>query len=154
MNKVLGLDYGEKRLGFAVSDPGGIFAMPHATVTIHREADALREVVRMCAETASFALVIGLPINMNGTKGPMALKVEAFAEEVRAAVSIPVVLYDERMTTSMVEKVLIAQDMRRDRRKLVRDKLAAQAILQGYLDSVQPPTPRGEEDEAGYDRGP
>jgi putative Holliday junction resolvase len=80
------------------------------------------------------AVVVGLPLNMNGTRGPMVDRVERFVAELTEAVGLPVVTYDERLSSAMVERTLLDADMSRSKRKGVRDKLAAQVILQGYLD--------------------
>ncbi len=88
-----------------------------------------------CAETDAEMVVVGMPLNMNGSHGLMAETVSAFVRKLSAQLSIPVATWDERLSTSLVERVLIEADMSRAKRKRVRDKLAAQVILQGYLDS-------------------
>lgn len=133
---ILALDYGEKRLGFAVSDPDGVIAMPLRVVEAHNEKLAIDAVRRICEETDADKLVVGLPLNMNGTKGPMAAKVKAFADNLSKQISIPIEKWDERLSTSAAERVLLDADMSRRKRKKVRDKLAAQVILQGYLDAT------------------
>ena len=132
--KVMGIDYGEKRVGVAVSDPMGSIAMPLKTLNVRGDADALDQVCAIVEETEAEALVIGMPYNMSGSAGPMAQKVAAFVESVRARVSVPVSTTDERLSSQVVERVLLDADMSRGKRKGVRDKLAAQVILQGYLD--------------------
>jgi putative holliday junction resolvase len=138
MAKILGLDYGEKRVGVAVSDPDGVFAMAHSV--FNRDGGSgkalIEEIVRICHETAVEKVVVGLPINMNGTKGPMSEKIEAFAANLARAVGLPVEKWDERLSTSMAERTLLEADMSRARRKQVRDKMSAQVILQGYLDAA------------------
>jgi putative Holliday junction resolvase len=138
MGKILGLDYGEKRVGVAVSDPDGIIAMAHSV--FDRDGGSgkalIEEIGRICRETGVEKVVIGLPINMNGTKGPMAEKIESFAEKLAAAVGLVVEKWDERLSTSMAERTLLEADMSRSKRKKVRDKMSAQVILQGYLDAV------------------
>lgn len=133
--RIIGLDYGDVRMGFAVCDPMEAFAMPLCTVELRNGLKPENEVKRICEENHAEKLVIGLPLNMNGSAGPMAAKVEAFIVKLGTMVSIPIEKYDERMSTSQVEKMLIATDMSRSKRKGVRDKLAAQVILQSYLDS-------------------
>ena len=137
MTRMLGVDYGMRRLGFAVSDPLGIIATPLCVVHVRSDEDALAQIQRMCAETGAQKLIIGMPTNMNGTKGEMALRVEQFMARLAPALPVAVESWDERLTTSLVERVLIEADVRRADRKNVRDMLAAQAILQSYLDSRQ-----------------
>jgi putative Holliday junction resolvase len=81
-------------------------------------------------------IVVGLPLNMNGTPGPMSQKVDAFVAKLRERMGVPVITWDERLSTMMAERVLLEADMSRRRRKAVRDKVAAQVILQGFLDSL------------------
>jgi len=133
--RIIGLDYGDVRLGFAVCDPTGLFAMPLCTVEIKDGRNMEEEVKRVCTESNAEKLIVGMPINMNGTAGPMARKVKEFIVKIQAILSIPIETYDERMSTSQVEKFLIETDMSRGKRKNIRDKLAAQVILQSYLDS-------------------
>jgi len=133
--RILGLDYGERRLGFALSDPDGIISMPHSVSHIRDRREALGEVERVAKATAAARLVIGLPLNMNGTAGFQADNVTSFAEELRARLSIPVETWDERLSTRSAEHVLIEAGESRRRRKEVVDKLAAQIMLQNYLDA-------------------
>lgn len=133
----MGIDYGIKRMGVAVCDPAEMFATPLCVVPVRGDAHAASEVKRLIDETGAESIVIGLPVNMNGTKGPMAEKVEAFAERVRTLTGLPVNLWDERLTSAMAERTLIEADVRREKRKNIVDMLAAQSILQSYMDSIQ-----------------
>ncbi len=135
MGRILGIDYGSRRIGIARSDGTGTIALPLKTLAVVSEEDAERQVVSLCAECEADAMVLGLPLNMNGTHGPQAQRVEAFAERLRAATGRPVHLMDERLSSSLVERTLIEADVSRGKRKGVIDKLAAQSILQGYLDA-------------------
>jgi len=132
--RILGIDHGERRIGLAVSDPDGIVATALRTVAVKSPADALLAVKTACRETEAVLIVVGLPVNMNGTKGPMAEKVQAFAKSASEATGLPVEVSDERLSTALIERSLLEADMSRAKRKGVRDKLAAQIILQGYLD--------------------
>ncbi|MCK5850422.1 MAG: Holliday junction resolvase RuvX [Kiritimatiellae bacterium] len=133
--RILGIDWGERRVGFAISDPAEIIAVSLCTCEVENERSAVGEVIRLCAENDIELIVVGLPINMNGTKGPIAQKAEAFADRVRKALGLPVELQDERLSTAQVEKTLLNANVSRAKRKQVRDKLAAQVILQSFLDS-------------------
>lgn len=137
MPRRMGIDYGIKRMGVAVCDPAEMFATPLCVVPVRGDAHAAGEVKRLIDETGAESVVIGLPVNMNGTKGPMAEKVTAFADRVRVLTGLPVTLWDERLTSAMAERTLIEADVRRDKRKNIVDMLAAQSILQSYMDSIQ-----------------
>lgn len=133
--RVLGVDYGTRRLGFALSDEAGLMAMPLSVATVTSMGEALNVVGRLVREKQVVAVVVGLPVNMDNTRGPMALEVEEFVRRLGEKCSVPVVTWDERMSTGLVERLLLEADVSRARRKEVRDKLAAQVILQGYLDA-------------------
>lgn len=131
--RILGLDLGDKTIGVAVCDELGITAQALKTIRrkeISSDLNALHEIIR---EYEAECLVIGIPINMNGTLGPAARKVMNFAEKLKVF-NIPVVEQDERLTTMMAEKIMIQGDVRREKRKKVIDQVAAALILQGYLD--------------------
>jgi putative Holliday junction resolvase len=89
----------------------------------------------LAEERSVTGLVVGLPLNLDGSEGPRALKSRAFAERARAALSLPVELWDERLSTAEVQRVLLAADVSRAKRKQVVDKLAAQVILQSFLEA-------------------
>ena len=129
------MDYGEKRCGFAVSDPSGIIAMPLEVVEVSSQEDVIQAAKRMVDEREASRFVIGLPLNMDGSAGPMAEKIQALIPILEETLGVPVHSWDERLSTSMVDRTLIEADVSRKKRKTVRDKLAAQVILQGYLDS-------------------
>ena len=135
MPRVLGLDYGEKRLGFALSDPGEMLATPLTVITCGNEQEALSETARVCKETGAGRLVVGMPINMNGTRGPAAQKVEQFIQKLSGILAIPIETWDERLSTKSATDVLIEAGTSRRRRREVVDKLAAQIFLQNYLDA-------------------
>jgi putative Holliday junction resolvase len=137
MARRMGIDFGIKRMGVAVCDPAEMFATPLCVVPVRGDDHAAREVKRLVDETGAESIVIGLPINMNGTLGPMAERVKAFAEKVGALTGLAVNLYDERLTSAMAERTLIEADVRREKRKNIVDMLAAQSILQSYMDSLQ-----------------
>lgn len=135
MQRIIGVDYGERRMGLAISDPLGMFAMPLRTVKVVALRNACNELIDAVAEVDAGLIVVGMPFNMNGTKGEMAEKVDAFIRILREKTDIPIEIVDERLSSQLVEKVLISSDMRRNKRKQVIDKLAAQVILQSYMDS-------------------
>lgn len=137
MRRIMGLDYGERRIGIALGDPEAILAVPLRVLDVKSEKAAIRDLVGICDEYDIGNVVVGLPINMNASVGPMAERAQRFADELAKASGLPVEMWDERLSTSLVERTLLDADMSRAKRKKVRDKLAAQVILQGYLDAKQ-----------------
>lgn len=136
MGRVVGVDYGTKRLGFAVSDETGCIAFPLCTIEVASVVQSLAAVRRILVEQNAARVVLGLPLNMDGTRGPAADSVYLLAHKLEGA-GVIVSLWDERLTTRQVDRMLIDSDTSRSRRRDVRDKLAAQIILQSYLDSVE-----------------
>lgn len=145
MGRILGVDYGRRRVGLALSDPTGMLASSLKTLTVTGPKPALAGITAAAREAGAVEIVIGLPINMDGSHGEMAKEVAEFARRLEALAGLPVKLWDERLTSGMAERVLLDADLSRERRKAVLDKLAAQLILQGYLDSRQPPVMPGDE---------
>ena len=135
MARILGLDYGTRRLGFAVSDPTGTLATPHSVETLADPNQALNVIERKCRETGAAKLVIGLPRNMDGSLGPAAQAVLALKEKLEQRLTIPVETWDERLSTVSAHQALLEADLSRGKRKQVVDKLAAQIFLQNYLDA-------------------
>ena len=133
--RILGLDVGDVRIGVAVSDPMKIIAQgldPIKRVSPKTDTQTVRHLV---AQYEATELVVGLPKTLGGEIGIQAQKVLDFVEFLKTAVEIPIVMWDERMTTVAANRVLIEADMSRKKRKNVVDKVAAVLILQGYLDS-------------------
>jgi putative holliday junction resolvase len=132
--KILGIDVGTKRIGLAISDPLGITAQGLFTVNVETE-DALSKIGEVISKGDVKEIVVGLPLNMNGTKGPQAVASSGFADKLKERFNIPVRLWDERMTTMQVERIMIDAGTRRNNRKKNIDKLAAQVMLQSYLEA-------------------
>ena len=133
-SRILGLDVGEARIGVAVSGPFGSMALPHSTVertTLEQDFEAMRAIV---AETKAVCIVAGLPLDREGNPGPQAEKVLAFLDALRPAVGVEVVTQDERYSTAAAERAIAGSRVRKKRRKQVVDRIAAQHILQVYLD--------------------
>ena len=133
--RVLGVDAGTVRTGIAVCDETGFLARAVCTV----KAKGRRELVeQICAKAEEFSvrlIVMGNPINMNGTRGESAERIRKLAEAVRQASGIEVVLFDERCTTMAAAQILNLTDTRNEKRKAIIDPLSAEIILQNYLDS-------------------
>lgn len=136
--RCLGVDYGTHHVGLAVSDETAMLATPLETVEIEGMNDAVRAVDKRAREFAVRRIVVGLPLNMNVSRGPSAEAAALLAERIREQTGFPVIEWDERLTTRMAEKALISSGVRRRRRRQVIDQAAAQLILQSYLDSQDP----------------
>lgn len=132
--RVLGLDVGDRRIGLAVSDELGLTAQGLPTLERrNKRADmaALQEIITTYAITR---IIVGMPRNMDGSYGERAAITERFVQTLEATCHLPCIPWDERLTTRQAERLLIAANQRRSKRKAVRDKIAAQLILQNYLD--------------------
>ena len=136
--RILGLDLGSKTLGVAVSDELGWTAQGIETIKINEESRdyQLGRLSEIIEQHSVDKIVLGMPKNMNGTIGPRAEASQRFSEILTKKFNLPVILWDERLTTMAAEKMLISADVSRKKRKQVIDKMAAVMILQGYLDSL------------------
>jgi len=140
MNRLMGLDYGSKTIGVAISDLLGITAQ--SVEVIRRENDGvfkpvIKRLGELIAEYEIAQIVLGYPKNMNNTIGERCEKTESFRARLEKAFKLPVHLWDERLSTVAVSRVMIEADMRRDKRKMIVDKQAAAFILQGYMDCIK-----------------
>ncbi len=138
---LLGFDVGSKTVGLAISDPNWCVASPLSTILRQKWPQDLAAIARIIKERAIGGLVIGLPRNMDGSEGPRAQSVRAFAQNLLARPDLlggdlPLTFWDERLSTAAVERFLIEDDMTRKRRDEVIDKMAAAYILQGALDAL------------------
>lgn len=136
MERILGLDVGDKTIGVAVSDPLGFTAQGITTIKRESNKKDYEAIETMINEYAVNKVVVGLPKNMNNTIGPQGEKVIKFAEKIKNKFKIDLIYIDERMTTMSAERILIEGDVRRENRKKYIDKVAATYILQTYLDSI------------------
>jgi putative Holliday junction resolvase len=132
IGRMLGLDIGDRRIGVAISDELGTIASPVGL--IRREADVAGEVRALVAEYGAVRVVAGLPIGLSGREGPQAQAVRGFVDELAEQLDVPVEFYDERLSTAVAERSLIAGGTRRAKRREKVDAVAAAVILQGYLD--------------------
>jgi putative holliday junction resolvase len=135
--RILAIDIGTKRVGAAISDPLGITTRSLGYLNCTGQKDALEKVVKLVKEHSPGVIVIGVPVNMDGTEGPMAAKARNFADSLREIIQIPVETIDERLTTREAENILINADVKRAKRKQVIDGMAATIILQKYLDKIK-----------------
>ncbi len=130
----MGLDVGTKYIGVAVSDESGILAQGRETVLRKSDEYVVEQFKKKVEEENVIEIVVGLPLNMNGSEGPRAKDSIQFAEMLKQQLNLSVELWDERLSTTEGEDLLISASVRRNKRKKVIDKIAAQIILQGYLD--------------------
>jgi putative Holliday junction resolvase len=135
--KILGLDLGSKTLGIAVSDPSGMLATGYETLTFEENnfLIPLDYIIRFIDNNKVGQVVLGYPKNMNGTIGSQGKVSEDFRDALKGRCQIPIVLWDERLTSRLVNQVMIAANVSRNKRKENVDRLAATVILQSYLDS-------------------
>ena len=135
--RTIGLDIGERTIGVAVSDELGITAQPLTTIkrtSIKKDIERIRHFIE---EYSSDELVVGMPFNMDGSTGRASEQISSLVRHLQEKTSVTVTLWDERLSTVAVTRVLLEGDVRRKRRKEVVDKLAASFILQGYLDHIR-----------------
>lgn len=140
MGRVLGIDFGVRRVGAAISDPGRSIATP---LEVHERKDPAqdaRHYLKLVAEEEIDVVVIGLPVHTSGREGESAVKARAWGAWLAEVTGLPVYYYDERYTTVLAEDVLIEVGFSRQKRKGMRDMLAARILLQGYLDAGCPET--------------
>jgi putative Holliday junction resolvase len=131
--RILALDMGEKRIGVAVSDALGITANARESIKYKSSQDAIDSVLNIAKDEQATEIVVGLPLNINGTQSNFTKKVIEFTEQLKKKTDVPVATWDERLTSMEGERVLLEADMTRKKRKQVIDKVAAQLILQNYL---------------------
>lgn len=132
MKRVLGVDLGTERTGVAIG-VGGI-AQPSRVLTMKGD-ELVRAIAGLARDEGATEVVLGHPVSLDGTEGPAATRVREIAESLRAATDVPVVLWDERLTTAEAERALVGAGVRRKRRRGVIDKVAAAVMLQSYLDA-------------------
>ncbi len=136
MGRVMALDTGTVRIGVAVSDPLGLIAQPHSSLSA-TDPGLMSEVDSLVAELDVDRIVVGLPVSLDGTEGPSALLAREFAARIADTTGIAVELVDERFSTVIAEKVMIEAGARRAERKSARDRVAAAVFLQAYLDGAK-----------------
>ncbi len=135
--RLLGLDLGAKTIGLAISDPGMMVASPIGTIRRAKFTKDFEALSAAIAERNVGGLVIGLPINMDGSEGPRCQSTRQFAANILERTDIPICFWDERLSTAAVERILVDEvDMTRKRRGQVVDTMAAGYILQGALDAM------------------
>ncbi len=133
--RILALDHGTKRIGIAVSDELKMIAQPLEFIPAEPFARFLERLKELLREKEVELILVGLPRNMDGSHGPAALKVQEFVAVLKSALTVPIKLWDERLTSTQANRSLIEGKVRRDKRKEKVDKTAAAILLQSYLDT-------------------
>lgn len=136
MNKILGLDIGDRWIGVAISDKTQMIAQPLTTIKRQSNKQAYEDIHKIMKDEKIEKVVVGLPKNMNNTLGPQSEKVKKFADKLGNKYRVQIIYVDERMTTLMAEQDLIKGSVRRENRKKYIDKIAAAYILRTYLDRL------------------
>ncbi|KRF18508.1 Holliday junction resolvase RuvX [Paenibacillus sp. Soil787] len=131
----IGLDYGDKTIGVAMSDELGWTAQGLEVIHRRKPGEDMQRLEAIVKQYGVTQIVVGLPKNMNNTIGPRGELAIAFSQELEQKLSVPVHLWDERLTTVAATRTLLEADVSRKKRKQVIDKMAAQLILQGYMDA-------------------
>lgn len=135
--KLLGLDLGTKTIGVAIADAMRYSATPLETIKRTKFTQDAERLIELIGQNQIVGLVLGLPLNMDGSEGPRVQSTRAFARNLGQKITIPITFWDERLSTSAVTRMMIEADLRRDKRAEVVDKLAASYILQGALDRLR-----------------
>ena len=133
--RILSIDFGEKRIGLAISDPLGFTAQGIETLQNKGKKGVLEYLSKICKEHHIKEVVIGLPINMNGSLGPKAKEVLELVPEIENHTGLPVKTWDERLSSREVGRLMIEEGLSRDKQKKNSDRLAATLLLQSYLES-------------------
>ncbi len=132
--RILALDHGTRRIGVALSDETKTIAQPLEYIPAEPFPDFLTRLKKLLSEKKVELILIGMPRNMDGSYGPAAQKVQAFVSDLKVDITVPIKLWDERLTSTMANRILIQGNVRRDKRKENVDKMAAAILLQSYLD--------------------
>jgi len=147
--RILGIDYGEKRIGLAISDELGITAQSFRTIENRNNKQVVQELQKIIKEKNISEVVVGLPRSMRGTIEFKAKETIKFVDRLRGKIGIPVSTWDERLTTAAAEKSMKQANLSRKKRRKRVDKIAAQLILQGFLDAKKFQQEKLMEDEKG-----
>lgn len=135
--RILAIDFGDKRIGLAMSDPLRISAQMMDSIILNKNTDLIAEIQKIIIDKKVCEVVVGYPLSMNGEEGPRAKLTREWFEKLQSAIpDCPAVLWDERMTSKIAEKVMLEGNVSRKKRKENSDRLAAVLILQNYLDRL------------------
>lgn len=135
--RILGIDWGERKLGIALSDETRCVASPHAVERCRTDKERITAILRHVQEQNVGVVVMGIPLSLSGEEGPTGRAVRRFSEMLEKRLQVPLELWDERLTTGSAQRALIEAGIRRSRRKELVDKVAASVMLQSFLDCQQ-----------------
>ncbi len=133
--RYLAIDHGQKRTGLAVSDASETLVSPHSVIETQSSVELLRRILPVIADEQIETIIIGLPYNMDGSEGPRAKQVRQFADQLADKVEIPILFYDERLSSFEAEGLMTEMELTRKKKKKRLDAIAAAAILRAFLDS-------------------
>jgi putative Holliday junction resolvase len=134
--RIIAIDHGSKRIGIAVSDELKMIAQPLEYILAEPSADFLARLKELIRDKEVELILVGMPRNMDGSYGPAAQKVQEFVAVLKGVLTVPIKLWDERLTSAQANRLLIQGNVRREKRKEKVDKMAAAILLQSYLDSL------------------
>lgn len=136
MGRVMAVDWGERRVGIALSDEGKVIATPHSVLSRSRALEGdISKLADLVRKNDVELVVVGVPLNLDGSRGTAAEKVLEVVSLMQGSINTPVVIWDERLSTAEAEKALIGGDVSRKKRKTLIDRVAAAIFLQAFLDS-------------------
>jgi putative holliday junction resolvase len=135
--RIMGIDYGSKRIGIAISDPYCTIAHPLETIMVRLDSSHTESLKVIIHDYEVKKIAVGLPLNMSGEMGDSAKRVLLWAKDLEASLELPVELWDERLTTSEAYEILIRMNIKGPKRKKMIDKIAASIMLQSYLDATR-----------------
>lgn len=147
MGRLIGIDYGESRVGIAISDPMQTVATPIRTIKVIKRKVLLAEIEALCKEMDAAAVVVGMPLHLDGGKGELAKATIVFMEQLQKRLEIDVLSWDERLSSKQAEMAMRDGGASASRRKEMIDQLAAQLVLQSFMDAQD----SGDESEFGFD---
>lgn len=145
--RVMGIDPGARRVGLAVSDDDGRIASPHATLAVQSVAGVAAEIAAVAARLEVERLVVGLPLRLDGGEGEAARRVRVLVARIGEHCSLPVTLWDERLTTRAAERALREGNVRGSKQRALVDQVAAAVLLQSYLDAQRSAASRDQDDD-------
>jgi putative Holliday junction resolvase len=132
----LGVDWGQRRVGLAISDPTGTIASPFQVLEVHGDGAAIRGILGLLEANRVDRLIVGLPLSLNGSESPQTLKARRFAEKLSSKTRVPVFFVDERLSSRQAERDLIEMGVRREKRRETVDAVAASLLLQSALNGA------------------
>ena len=134
-SRILAIDYGQKRVGIAISDPLGFTAQGLETIEGASSKELIAALGKICSEWSVGEVVVGFPVNMNGSLGPKAEETNVFIEKLKAGLTVPVTTWDERLTSREAGRLMIEERLSRKKQRSQSDRIAATLILQNYLEA-------------------